>query len=265
MGTDFDEATSKRLEAMYQTRAMVERRLLVRQSLRAVAGEAVLDLGCGPGLYARDLLEDVGPTGEVRGVDASDDMLALARQRCRDHPNAQFDVGDAAAIPAASGAFDAVISVQVLEYVPDTSAVLAEMFRVLNAGGRVLVWATDWSTLSWHSSDDARMQRVLDAWDDHLAHRSLPRVLAPALQRAGFENVTFSAHSAASSDASPDTHGGTLLRLVPAFVAGHGGIPADELGSWVADQRDLADRGQFFCAVTQFCFTGRRPDAPNNS
>ena len=49
-----------------------------------------------------------------------------------------------------------------------------------------------------------RMQRVLHAWDEHLAHPSLPRTLAPALRSAGFEDVEMTAHSFATADLHPD-------------------------------------------------------------
>lgn len=260
MAVEFDEATARRLEKMYQTRAMVERRHIVRQALSAADGEHVIDIGCGPGLYAFDLLADVGPAGGVVGIDTSDDMLVLARRRCQEHPNAQFHVGDAAVLRAASEAFDAALSVQVLEYVPDVAASLAEIFRVLKPSGRAVIWDTDWSTVSWHSSDPARMQRVLRAWDEHARHPSLPRVLAPALRGTGFEHVSFTAHCMATDDPGPDTHGGTALRLIPPYVAGQGLVASDELGAWEAEQQELAARGEFFFCVTQFCFTARRPE-----
>lgn len=80
----FDEATSKRLECMYGTRDMVHRRKLVREALAAAPGERILDVGCGPGFYVAELLEEVGPAGSLVGVDASAEMLALAERTVRD-------------------------------------------------------------------------------------------------------------------------------------------------------------------------------------
>ena len=37
----------------------------------------------------------------------------------------------------------------------------------LRPGGRVVIWDIDWSTVSWHSTDTARMGRMLAAWDRH--------------------------------------------------------------------------------------------------
>ena len=74
----FDEETAKKLEVMYRARDVVRRRALVREALGARAGERVIDVGCGPGFYVAELLEEVGPEGSVLGVDAAEAMLAVA-------------------------------------------------------------------------------------------------------------------------------------------------------------------------------------------
>jgi arsenite methyltransferase len=254
----FDEATSRRLERMYSTRDMVHRRRLVREALAAVPGERILDVGCGPGFYVAELLEEVGDGGSIVGVDSSPDMLALGRRRCEGRPNVEFLEGDASAPPVDDAAFDGVVCVQVLEYVPDATGALAAMWRVLRPGGRIVVWDTDWATVSWHSSDPVRMERVLRAFDEHLAHPSLPRTLPARMRTAGFDDVRFTGHCSATAELSFETHGGALLPLIENFVPGHLGVTKEEAKAWAADQDDLAERGEFFFACTQFCFTATK-------
>ena len=81
-----------------------------------------------------------------------------------------FYEADATNLPVPDGTFDAALSVQVLEYVPDATAALAEMHRALRPGGRVVIWDVDWATVTWHSEDPERMARVLRAWDEHLTN-----------------------------------------------------------------------------------------------
>ncbi len=255
----FDEETSKRLDRAYNAPEIVRRRALARGALGSQSGHRILDVGCGPGYYVTELLAEVGPTGSVVGLDSSSDMLAIARNRASGSVNAEFLEGHATALPGDDGEFDGVISVQVLEYVDDTRAALAEMFRVLRPGGRVVVWDSDWSSVAWHSSDKARMDAVMNAWHDHLVHRALPHVLAPGLRAAGFADVRVDAYSFAATDLDPDGFVGALFPLVESFVSRHPSVPADLFDAWRAEQVELSERGEFYFALTQCCFSATKP------
>jgi ubiquinone/menaquinone biosynthesis C-methylase UbiE len=258
-GLVFDESLSRRMESMYPMRDFRRRRELVHDALRAAPGERVLDVGCGPGFYVAELLGRVGPRGAVVGVDSSPQMLGLAERRCEQRGEVAFHEAEATSLPVDDAGFDAVLSVQVLEYVRDVAAALAEMHRALRPGGRVVVWDVDWSTVSWHSADPGRMDRVLRAFDAHLAHPSLPRTLAAQLRSAGFDGVGVEGHSFASTELTPDAYGGAILPLIERFVIGREGIGEDEARAWATEQSELSERGEFFFACIQFCFTATRP------
>jgi arsenite methyltransferase len=255
---EFDDETGRALEALYRIGDAKRRREFVRAALGAASGERILDLGCGPGFYCAELVEEVGLEGSIVGVDNSPQMLALAGRRCEGHSNIEFRMGEATAVPVEDTSVDAAICVQVLEYVPDTSAGLAELYRTLRPGGRVVLWDVDWATVSWHSSDRARMARVLAAWDEHLAHPSLPRTLAVAMRSVGFEMVTMRAHSFATASAQPDAYGVAIIPVITNFVSGRNAMSRDEIQEWADEQRELGERGEFFFTCTQFCFTGNR-------
>ncbi|HVS28905.1 MAG TPA: methyltransferase domain-containing protein, partial [Solirubrobacteraceae bacterium] len=210
--------------------------------------------------YCAELLEEVGPDGSIMGLDSSPQMLALAARRCEGQDNVEFAEAEATSLPVEDASFDAAVCVQVLEYVPDVSAALAELRRALRPGGRVVVWDVDWATVSWHSADPGRMEHVLGAWDEHLANPSLPRTLAPAMRSAGFGDVEMESHSFATADFDPDTYGTAAVPLIRSFVAGRNGVSADEAKAWAAEQRELGRRGEFYFACLQFCFKGTRPD-----
>ena len=256
---EFDEDTGKQLEDLYRLRDAVRRRRLVRAALAAAPGERVLDVGCGPGFYCAELAEEVGLDGSIVGLDASTQMLSLAARRCEGYGNVALHQADATSLPVGDAGFDAAVCVQVLEYVADVPAGLAELYRVLRPGGRVVVWDVDWATVSWQSHEPARMERVLRGWEHHLTHPSLPRTLAPALRTAGFEQIEMQAHSFASAESDPDTYGVALIPVIKSFIAGHGEVTEQEAEAWATEQHELGARGQYFFACTQFCFTATRP------
>jgi SAM-dependent methyltransferase len=255
----FDEATARRIEAMYHAGDAARRRRIVRRALAARTAERLVDIGCGPGFYCAELAEEVGPFGSVVGVDSSAAMLELAERRCAEHGNVDLREGAATSLPVEDASADAVVCVQVLEYVDDVAAALAEMRRVLRPGGRAVIWDIDWATVSWHSRDASRMRRVLEAWDDHLAHRSLPRTLARDLRKAGLEDVRAEAHAFATIELDPDSYASVLTPIVEAFVAGRNGVRKEEARAWAVEQRRLGERGELYFASTQLCFTARKP------
>ena len=254
----FDEKLAEQMEVVYRSRDILRRRRLVYEALDIGKGQRVLDGGCGPGFYVAELLDRVGARGSVVGVDLSEQMLAVAAHRCGDAPNVTLVRSDATSLPVEDASFDRALSVQVLEYVPEVDAAIAELHRALRPGGRVVIWDVDWQTLSWHSEDPERMRLVLDAWDEHLRHPSLPRTLAPRMRAAGFEDVRMEAHAFASTELSSDAYGSALLPLMQDYVAGVERIGADTARAWVAEQHELQERGRFFFACTQFLFTGVR-------
>jgi SAM-dependent methyltransferase len=101
-------------------------------------GETVLDLGSGGGLDVLLSARRVGPTGIAYGLDASDDMLTLARTNAAQAgaDNAHFLRGHIDDIPLPDASVDVVISNCVINLADDKARVLAEAFRVLRPGGR---------------------------------------------------------------------------------------------------------------------------------
>jgi SAM-dependent methyltransferase len=112
--------------------------------VRDVRGRWVLDAGCGPGLYAEEL---VARGAEVIGLDASRAMVELARKRLGS--TARIEHADLnAPLPLADEGFDLIVCALAIHYVDDRAATLREFHRVLRPGGRVVL-STQHPTTDW--------------------------------------------------------------------------------------------------------------------
>lgn len=100
------------------------------------AGGVALDVGCGPGSITASLARAVGADGLALGVDVSEPMLARA-VRVQAGAQAGFLRADAQQLPLRDNTVDAVVSIAVLQLIPDPMAALGEMARVLKPGGRI--------------------------------------------------------------------------------------------------------------------------------
>jgi len=105
-----------------------------------VEGTRILELGCGPGVYACRLAKEF-PQIRAMGIDLSRSLLRRARVRAAGLrlQNCNFVEGDAQALAEESNSVDAVIVSRLLLIVPNKEAVLSEVFRVLRPGGRCFI------------------------------------------------------------------------------------------------------------------------------
>ncbi|MBK8190677.1 MAG: bifunctional demethylmenaquinone methyltransferase/2-methoxy-6-polyprenyl-1,4-benzoquinol methylase UbiE [Vampirovibrionales bacterium] len=107
------------------------------RALRLEAGQRALDLCCGTGDLALEILRQT-PTARVVGVDFCEEMLAIARRRLRDAP-CELMQGDAMRLPFEDDAFDGVVIAYGLRNVADAEGCLREIARVLRPGGRLAI------------------------------------------------------------------------------------------------------------------------------
>jgi SAM-dependent methyltransferase len=107
------------------------------------AGERVIDIACGTGMVTLPAARAVGPAGRVLATDISQRMVDDTARRCQEHgvDNVDAERRDAEDLGPATG-FDVALCSLGLMYVPTPAIALAEMARVMRAGGRAVmaVW-----------------------------------------------------------------------------------------------------------------------------
>lgn len=114
----------------------LEQRLII-DLMGSLDGAHILDVGCGDGAL---VCAAASRGAEATGVDPDPAMLAAARTRAdKDGITAAFLEGRIERLPFPDAAFDVVASITVLCFIPDASAAVREMARVLRPGGRLVL------------------------------------------------------------------------------------------------------------------------------
>jgi demethylmenaquinone methyltransferase/2-methoxy-6-polyprenyl-1,4-benzoquinol methylase len=186
------------------------RQALLRAGL--VPGQAVVDVGCGTGLLAREAIAIVcadGAAGSLVGVDPSPGMMAQVHTNAKVPlpPSARFIEGRAERLPLPDASADVLTMGYALRHIDDLAPAFAEFRRVLRPGGRLLILeitrpesALGLAGLRFYmrfivpllarvvarQRDTPRLYRYY--WDTVEACVAPGEVLA-ALQRAGFDSV----------------------------------------------------------------------------
>jgi ubiquinone/menaquinone biosynthesis C-methylase UbiE len=212
----FDEKAEWYFQERQRDYAFVTQKGLVLKMFGKDGGK-VLDIGCGPGVMAADLLKR-GCT--VWGIDASEKMIDLAKakmEKAEDSSGARFSVGDIENLEFPDAHFDAVICMGVLEYLLTDLKAIEEMARVVKPGGTVIITVpsevTAYQAVGNCLGVLARLKRAIRGHgpqDDAGVRRTccIPRRLDRRLLEAGIRKVE-------------STHSNVVLwpgtRILPAF------------------------------------------------
>ncbi len=156
----------------------------VLELLGPVAGQRVVDLGCGWGTISFALAR---AGGSVVGVDYAERSIALCRDRLEREPHAEltFVTADARATGLPERAFDVVVAADLYEhlYPDDTKAVTQECFRLLRDGGRLAIWTPN----PGHGLETLKRHGIILKPDpSHVDYKTLPGLRAD-LRSAGFQ------------------------------------------------------------------------------
>ncbi|MCX5999473.1 MAG: arsenite methyltransferase [Chloroflexi bacterium] len=150
-------------------------------------GDVVLDLGSGAGFDCFLAAARVGEKGRVIGVDMTPEMIHKARENARKgkYANVEFRLGEIENLPAADNSVDVVISNCVINLVPDKTRAFAEAFRVLKAGGRLMI-----SDLVLLKDLPEVVRNSVEAYVGCLAGATKRDEYLGAIRGAGFDDVT---------------------------------------------------------------------------
>jgi ubiquinone/menaquinone biosynthesis C-methylase UbiE len=180
------------------------------ERLHLAPGATMLDVGCGTGASAIPAAGSVGPTGQVTGVDLAEKLLEQARAKAaqRGLQNVTFRLGDMTALGYPKDAFDAVVSVFSIFFVPDMERAVAELWRLVKPGGQLAIttWGPDiWEPVYsvWREAVRAERPDLYNAfnpWD----RITTPEQVHDLLQRSGIAQSKIDPESGEQPLRSPE-------------------------------------------------------------
>lgn len=219
------------------------------------AGDCVVDAGCGTGLLIQGMLSVIGDSGKIVGIDFSDDMLDVARDRFEAVDNVALRQGSVTDLPLDSDSFDAASCTQTLLYVDDVEKAVNELYRVLKPGGRIAILETDWRGIVLNSEDRTLSERIIDAWDKAVSSPNLPVKLIPLLKNQGFSAIRTKAIPLVNTSYSSSNFSAMMLKFFARSAVKQGVIDKQESEIWLKQFPALNAHQAFFFCVNRFLFT----------
>jgi ubiquinone/menaquinone biosynthesis C-methylase UbiE len=229
------------------------RRAMLRK-LNLQPSSRVLEAGCGPGTALPDLLELIGPGGEITGIDPTRALIAVAEQRAQELGAQQvsYEVGDIRELKFADGSFDATFCDKILLHVGPVEQAVAEMVRVTRSGGRV--GAVEWYSqgMTINTSDYALTRRIMDGSFPVAAYN--PNVALEIeywLRGAGLREVGGGSLMAESLQFMPSLKAMLTRRVQQATE--QGAIEPSAGDAWLRELEERDAAGHFYwCGLVRF-------------
>ncbi len=215
----------------------------------------ILDIGCGIGDRAKLLAGAAGPNGQVYGVDLSESMIRIAKDRNKDNGlSLHFSVANAMELPFENAKFDRVRTERVLLYVPDVTKALSEVSRVLKPGGKFIAFDLDWDALTFVHPDRELTRRITRFISDSFPNNRIGAELPRYFREAGFKDIQVKPHGYLSH--MPITRiicEGILATGVEKEVFASG-----EISKWWEVAEEENKNGNFFVCYQGFIVMGTK-------
>lgn len=153
------------------------------------ASWSVLDVGCGAGLFTREIARRY-PNAQAVGIDVDGDAVAAAMACSADVPNVRFMVHDVRQPLTNAGDFDAAVMWLVLPYLPDRRTALANLAAVLRPGGVALLGNVPDQAIRLDHPAAAGLLAAGQQLVARLGLAGLEDTLEGLLRQVGFDDIT---------------------------------------------------------------------------
>jgi SAM-dependent methyltransferase len=213
------------------------------------AGQSCVDVGCGAG-HAADELSQAGV--RVIGVDPAPDAVEIARERV---PGATFRVGRSDELPVADASVDGYRAARMLHLLADPGPTLAEAWRVLRPGGRIVLAGQDYGFLAIAGTDQDLTDVVMLGLESASVSPRVARDYRGMLLDRGFRDAEVVVLTQVVTD-----HAAVAgqLEMAAAAAVKAALITREDADGWLADQAERGRSDRFLAALPTFLAAATR-------
>lgn len=233
------------------------------------AGSRVIDVGCAAGTTTDILADWVGPTGTVTGIDASAERIEDAR-RGFGRQGVSFHCGQAQSLAFDDGQFDFAWCRFLFEYLPERQDVLAELIRVVRAGGAVCIsdldgngtWTEPLTAALRAERDEAVAALMTTGFDPHVGRRLFTMAVAAGLENVRVDVRPYNVMAGAIGDAAVRERWELKHRAIEAALIKLG-WPSARAQAVIAAFHERLNRPDTFSYSVLVTVVGEKPQAEN--
>ena len=219
------------------------------------AGHTVLDLGSGIGDRAWEMAKMVGSSGKVHGIDLSESMIRISKERYADSGlPLHFKVADVMEQPFEDNSFDRIRTERVLLYVHDLTKAFKEIYRVLKPNGKFLAFDIDWDALTIAHPNKTLTRKIVGFISDSFPNGRIGADLPRHFKNFGFKDIKVKPFGYLSYlEGTKVICGGILSTGVE-----NGVFTSSEIDNWWTEFEQEDQKGNFFVSYNGFIVIGTK-------
>ncbi|NIG56453.1 methyltransferase domain-containing protein [Chitinophaga sp. Cy-1792] len=218
---------AKRAEMPSGTAILLEERSVENSNHNLLAvlrpGQTVLDVGGGSGAITQGITRYVGNSGKVYGIDSSEELIGIARNKYGHIPNLEFIHGDIMRYET-SLRFDIITVARTLQWLTNPVDVIAKLKQLLKPGGILCILDYNHTKATW---DPQPPQSMVHFYDKFLQWRQdvgmdneIADHLSALLSEQGFSDITITDESERGTLSDPGFHAHANIWAVVAKLRG---------------------------------------------
>jgi len=219
----------------------------------------VLDIGCGRGELLGHLSRTIGSKSFLVGIDEIEDSIRSAKDN---YPHIEFRREKFIdSLGFEDNSFDVVVSVDTLECIPNKTALLDEIFRILKPGGKVLFAHWDWDTQIYNSNNKAIVRNFVAAFSDWQqdwmddSDGQMGRKLWGIFESSDKFKGKITSYTLLETEYKEGKYGFDRLNDLFGLVES-GNIELTEYEIICSEMQSLSDLNQYFYSVNSYIYVG---------